>query len=532
MTGFNAQKRPFISSRLMRIACSVFMASAIFLCHSPKIALGKNPPNGWANPDAKRLLTAGMNALFSYKLSEAEAKFDSLIQLEPQRPEGYFYKSNCYLYKFIPGGENTADYERFLQLADSSLTISEFYLERLAKTRSEKALATFFLAESRFSLALAHARAQSVVSAALNAHSSKGYYKDALEMDSTCYDAAKGVGMFYFFSSLIPSSFRWLTSIFGYEQDREKGVRLMQLAAQNGFYTKNETRFYLAMFAFLFHQKKAQAESELLTLLQEYPRSTVLNYALGMIYLDTKDMQKADTLLSRAQADLKTSPENSISKFALFRLAELHFRLNDFSKAKTFLLRFEKKANYSLYNAQLNYLLGICEFMLGNGQASRERLKNARAFGENPHELFMQRRAKVFLKKGISKNMKSILLGQNAFDAGAYDKALELLEPLLSKKLAKDELAEVHYLLARTADEAGDLTHAIQHYQACYKLFARKERYLAPFSRYYLGKLYAKQGKTKLAYDELEKSLRYISYDFEEFLQEKAKYALEKLAER
>ncbi|ACF12811.1 Tetratricopeptide TPR_2 repeat protein [Chloroherpeton thalassium ATCC 35110] len=522
------QKSIYLEGKVFRAALTFLMAALFFFSHSSG-ACAQTSSIDWS-PNAKRLLQEGMNELFSYQLQSAEAKFDSLIQLEPQRPEGYFYKSDCYLLTFIPGGENMATYERFLELADQSVRVSEFYLEHLAKTPSEKALGQFFLAESHFAIAVADARAQNVIGAALNAHSSKGYYKDALETDSAFYDAGKGVGMFYFFSSLIPSSFRWLATIFGYEQNRQEGVRLMQLAAQKGFYTKNETRFYLAMFTFLFHQNKIQAEKELLTLLSEYPHSTILNYALGLIYLDSKEMANAEAYFVRAAGDLSKDSENSISKFALFRLAELHFRLNDFEKAKAFLLTFEKKANYALYTAQLHYLLGVSEWMLGENQQAKEHFEKAKASGENPDELFMQRRAKFFLEHGISETSKAILLGKNAFDSGRYPAALTYLEPLLSTPLKKDELAEVHYLLARIQDETGQSENAIANYQACYKLFAQKERYLAPFSRYYLGKLYAKQGHTKLAYEELEKSLRYISYDFEDILKEKAKYELEKIA--
>ncbi|MFQ3608340.1 MAG: tetratricopeptide repeat protein [Chloroherpetonaceae bacterium] len=484
-------------------------------------------PN-WSSPSSARLLDEGLEALFNYDLKVAFAKFDSLIILEPNRPEGYALKSTCAFWKFLLS-EKEADYDVLVQYADLAHARIEAYLDAHKHNARSKALSTYFLAEHHLQLGAANARRQNFATAAIHFHKAKGLYKDALKFDSTFYDAAKGVGFIEFFSSLIPDSYKWLASVFGYEGTREDAMRKLELARDKGIYTRRECTYYVAMLNYLFYNRYREAESELLSLAAQYPKSVALSYTLGSLYFKYKDVARSEAYLKKAIDD--GGNENEFSAYALFRLAELQFRLNQFENAKKSYLRYLSILDLDLYRAQTYYKLGLCSELLGNRQSALAYYKQAVSNTDNPDELYARRKAKELLARPISNAEQKLLLARNHFDAGKHDSALFTLHPLFQQEgsLNADERAEFYYRLARIYDETGKDSDAILFYQKCYGTKAERERYLAPQSRLHLGRLYARKGEIAKAKDEFEKATRYVSFDFEKELRREIKLELAKL---
>ncbi|MCS6987938.1 MAG: DUF3808 domain-containing protein [Chloroherpetonaceae bacterium] len=482
----------------------------------------------WSSPASARLLEEGLDELFNYNLPVAMAKFDSLIALEPNRPEGYALKSACAFWKYVLS-EKESDYETLLRLSDIAHERAEAYLDANRRSPRSKALATYFLAEHHLQLGAANARKQNFASAAIHFHKAKGLYKDALDFDPTFFDAAKGVGFIEFFSSLIPDSYKWLAAVFGYEGAREEGLRKLALARDKGVYARRECAFYLAMIEYLFFNRYAEAEAELLALLKRYPKSVALNYALGSFYFKLKKLDLAETRLRQAIAD--GGERNEFSAYALFRLAESQFRLNRFSDAKASYSRYLSILDLDLYRAQTHFKMGLCAELLGDRQDALAHYKQATSSTDNPDELYARRKAKEFLSRPMSDAEKKLLLARNHFDAGNYADALPILDSLLQREnsLNADERAELYYRLGRVCDETGRLDEAIRFYQKCYGAKAERERHFAPQSRLHLGRLYARRGDKAKAMEEFEKATRYVSFDFEKELRREVKLELAKL---
>ncbi len=482
----------------------------------------------WSSPASARLLESGLDALFDYDLPLATAKFDSLILLEPSRPEGYALKSTCAFWKFLLS-EKATDYDALVQYSDHAHARVEAYLDAHKHNARSNALATYFLAEHHLQLGAANARRQNFATAAIHFHKAKGLYKDVLKFDSTFYDAAKGVGFIEFFSSLIPDSYKWLASVFGYDGARDEGLRKLALARDKGIYSRRECAFYLAMLNYLFFQRYDEAEAELLALSARHPKSVALNYALGSFYFKRKDVARSESYLKKAIDD--GGAQNEFSAYALFRLAELQFRLNRFADARASYARYLAILDLDLYRAQTHFKMGLCAELLGNRQDALAHYKQAISTTDNPDELYARRKAKELLSRPMSEAEKTLLLARNRFDAGNYANALPSLDSLLQQEnsLTLDERAELYYRLGRVYDETGRNEEAIRFYQKCYGVKAERERYFAPQSRLHLGRLYARLGQREKAKDELEKATRYVSFDFEKELRREVKLELAKL---
>ncbi|MBC8042727.1 MAG: DUF3808 domain-containing protein [Rhizobacter sp.] len=480
----------------------------------------------WRNALSEALVQSGISEIINYNLPLAESKFDSLIALEPDRPEGYFYKSACYFWRYLLG-EKQKDYDRFTELSETSVLKSDAFIAAVAENAKAKALGTYFLAEARLEQAFAQGRAKSYISAGINANRSKGLYADALKLDPDFTDAGKGLGLFEFFGTLVPSSVKWLAGMFGYGGDREKGLEMIAAARDKSRYSQTESRYYLAMIQFLFYKNNAAAEKDLLLLSAARPQSTLLNYSIGLFYYQTKQTDKAKLYLTKAAGDALRDAGNAFAAYAMFRLADVDFRLCNFSDAKKNFLLYRTAANFEIYHAQTAYRLGLCYEFSGDRTTAVLYYQQAQAKTENLDELYSQRRAKLLITAPLSQAAKTIYLGRNHFDAGNYAAALLALEPLAEKSmtdaapdaLTDDERAELFYRLARCYDESLAPEKAVKFYQAAFQTPAKQERMFAPFSRFYLAKLYMQQKKYDLALSEFDKASRYVSYDYDKGLQ-------------
>lgn len=471
----------------------------------------------WKSPAAEALLSAGIDETLNYHLAAAEAKFDSVIALEPERPEAYHYKSACYFWRFILG-ERQQHLERFTALAEQSLDVCDRFAARATDAKAQ-ALGKTFAAETRFHLAAAQARAKNLVGAAMNAGKSKGLYAEALKLDAECYDAMKGAGIFEFAGSLVPPSMKWMAGILGYGGDRDRGLALITAAGEKGKYARIEARFVAAMIQFVIYKNADDAERDLVSLTKLYPNSTAFNYALGLIYYQTKATDKAKASLTKAAQDLMSGGENDFACYALFRLADIELRLNHFAEAKAHFITYQQHGNFPTYQAQTFFKLGLCCELLGQRDAAVSYFSRAQTKSDNPDELYAQRKARQYSLAPLSPATRTLWLGRNAFDAGDYKAALSELETLGAPALTDDEKAEWHYRLARCYDESGNDAKAVDSYQAATKAGAKQERMFAPFSRFHLAKLYMRQKKVDLAADEFEKAARYVSYDYDKGLQ-------------
>jgi TolA-binding protein len=486
-------------------------------------------PLAWKSPDAARLLDEGQQELFNYDLPLAESKFDSLITLEPTRPEGYFFKSACYSWRYLLS-EKESDYQNLLIHGDRSHEKTEAFIDANAASPKAAALGKYFLAEHHLHRGAAEARHKNSTSSAIQLHKAKGLFKDALALDNTLYDAAKGVGFVEFFSSLIPSSYRWLAAVFGYAGEREDGLKKLRLAREKSFYSRRESKYYLAMIDFIFYNQFEFAEKELLELAKDFPHSTAINYSLGTLYYKFRKNDAAKTYLTLAEADLNRNADNAFSMYALFRHGELLFRENDMENAKQKFTAYLRLADYSVYHAQCRYKLGLA-FELTGKRDSAMRMYNGAATSllDSPDEQYARRKCKEFLKQPLSDVAKVLLTARNAFDAGRPSDCLTALNALSPSSLTLDEQAEFHYRLAHAYHDTGNEEKAVEAYKTSIAIRAERERHFAPQSRVYLARLYIKQKKYALAADELDRASRYSGYDFETEVQREIKLETESL---
>lgn len=110
-----------------------------------------------------------------------------------------------------------------------------------------------------------------------------GYAKQALAIDPQMYDAYLASGVENYMLSLKPAAVRWILGITGASSDKEQGIKLLTLTANQGHYLAPFARMMLAVAA-IRDGNPQQARSILTTLSKQYPDNTLYDRQLARIH--------------------------------------------------------------------------------------------------------------------------------------------------------------------------------------------------------------------------------------------------------
>jgi hypothetical protein len=109
------------------------------------------------------------------------------------------------------------------------------------------------------------------------------YSRQALALNPTMYDAYLASGVENYMLSLKSAPLRWLLGVTGAATDREEGVRLLTLTANQGHYLAPFARMMLSVAA-IRDGHSQQARAILVALAQQYPDNTLYERQLSRIH--------------------------------------------------------------------------------------------------------------------------------------------------------------------------------------------------------------------------------------------------------
>ncbi len=109
------------------------------------------------------------------------------------------------------------------------------------------------------------------------------YSKQALAIDPHMYDAYLASGVENYMLSLKPAAVRWILGITGASTDKEQGIKLLTLTANQGHYLAPFARMMLAVAA-IRDGNPQQARSILIALMKQYPGNTLYERQLARIH--------------------------------------------------------------------------------------------------------------------------------------------------------------------------------------------------------------------------------------------------------
>jgi tetratricopeptide (TPR) repeat protein len=269
-------------------------------------------------PEMDRLLLEGVDAIYRMDFAGADAACAKAIALDPGYPHAYLGRAAIDLIRFSYGTEQS----------DPSL-IGSF---------EAKTLETIKVAEARlktsprdpdvlFVLGAAHGVAGRMaivrrqwLKAFGHGRASMKSVRLAARLAPELYDAQLGLGMFDYYVATIPKFAGWLAKIV-LGGDRERGIKLVKIAAEKGHYGKTAAQLILVEI-FLEDKFGAANPPEGLRLTRgivaQYPDSPMLHSAFIVALHSDKKWDEAISQAREFQARVKSG------KYPPLNLAKSH----------------------------------------------------------------------------------------------------------------------------------------------------------------------------------------------------------------
>jgi len=262
------------------------------------------------------------------RFDEALALIEAQLKNNPADYRAHFYLAATLNSRMIHF-ENQDDAGLFEESIDSTIRIVEEHLSSpSAMTASVHAELLFYLASAYGYLAYFQGRSGKWLPALSNGIKANNLFNEAVDIDSTMYDAYLGIGTFRYWRYSKLSFISWLPFI---PDDRDEGIDLIRKCIAHQTRSQYLALHQLTYILIDYGDTMAAAETGKL-LVRRYPESQFMWWAAARAYEKNKDYLQAVTaynqLLELLDQDPKANP-NHIVKCGL-KLAEAYQQAGEY----------------------------------------------------------------------------------------------------------------------------------------------------------------------------------------------------------
>ncbi len=272
----------------------------------------------------KSVILGGINLTLNNQFEQATDLYQDLIDSFPQYPAGYFYKGATIQAKMLDA-ENFQNATEFYKLMNKTISVVDSIRNSHTSghLRGGKNDAWLFFYEGSAFLYRSFLRMKEGEWYAAFQDAKQGVksLENAIEMDTTLYDAYLGIGSYKYWKSAKSKFLLWLPFI---ADQRERGIELVSLAIRKGCFVGTVGRDQLVWI--LMNRGDFQ---NALTLAQEnyqkYPGSRFLRWTLASAAFYAKDWHLSQKLYEGLLKEIRMLPGNNgfNEVDCLVRLAEI-----------------------------------------------------------------------------------------------------------------------------------------------------------------------------------------------------------------
>lgn len=439
--------------------------------------------------DFRKSLSNGINKLYQLKLDEADKLFNTVIQLAPNDPRGYYYKSLEHLWTFL-GSKQNQEYDSFFVYSDKA----KLLVDSIDSIDQKVYLSDFWKGNVYSQRAMAFSANGSMIDAFWATKKAVGNYEDALEANPDFYDAYLGIGLFEYALSFVPAIFKWGLTITGLTADKEEGFKKIRLAQRKGNFVKVEATYHLSKLYMDYVAEYDSAKILLKQILAKYPENTLFLYQYALTLIANKELNKGEDVLNKLlQIDNKYLTQTNA--FSYFLLGEIYFKRNKFEKAKTYYLTFLKHAKAIDYTGLGCLRIAFCNFMLDNKMEYKKYLLLARNgnldLDEDSHA---KEFSETLFDENLRSNIKSVIKAKNYLENNQPEMVIRLLKTAVDSIENIDWKGKALLYLSESEIELGELNEAFNYASRAisnnykFEKWILPEAYLMKAKAYYLIK--------------------------------------------
>jgi hypothetical protein len=211
--------------------------------------------------------------LYNFQFDRAERQFRSLRRRYPQHPMPYFLLGLSTWWKIMPSNAQSTQYDRvFFAYLDTAIVKAQ----RLYDADHQNYEASFFLAAAYGFDARLHAERHDWRKATVSSKRALTYLQKSREANGLSPEFAFGEGLFNYYSVWIAEEYPWLRPVllFFPKGNRAQGLVQLNTAAQQGFYTGTEARYFqLRIWGSAREHRPAESLAAARSLARDFPNN-------------------------------------------------------------------------------------------------------------------------------------------------------------------------------------------------------------------------------------------------------------------
>ncbi len=246
--------------------------------------------------DAKfdSIVVKGIKQIYSIELEQAEKTFNKLITDYPSHPAGKFFLAMLDWWRILLDTSTEQRDELFYEKIEEVIE----HCDKILDEDPENIDALFFKGGAIGFRGRLSALRESWLSAADDGREALPLVEEAGELDPDNVDVKLGFGIYNYYASVIPEKYPIVKPlmIFFPSGDKSLGIKQLMDVAQNGKYTKYESRYFLMSLYYRFELNYDAAEEYSQMLNDDFPNNPVFERWRGRIAMKKGDLTLADSI--------------------------------------------------------------------------------------------------------------------------------------------------------------------------------------------------------------------------------------------
>lgn len=261
----------------------------------------------------KKLMGDGLDAFYQTDWQQARQHFESMKQLLPEDPRGYFFASMIpfWEYFFIDQSSEAAD--RFLEESEIAITLGE---NKLESNPSDTMLIALLSGLYGYQSLVASGE-NDIRTSLRTGRIGFGYTKDLLEFDDNLPEANIGRGIYHYMTGSVPGALKWLVRLFGLKGEVETGFEELKKAAESDSYVRTDAKMILA-YLYSKEEEFDQALFYLSDLNNQFNDNVIFKYVYAETLEKSGDYKNAliqyEKIIDKNNPHLEQLSELSINK--------------------------------------------------------------------------------------------------------------------------------------------------------------------------------------------------------------------------
>jgi len=199
----------------------------------------------------------GLELLYNMQFAEARRHFDKIDARYPNHPVGPFLNGLNVWWRILIDLPDTSHDDTFFRAMNETIDRCEEILDE----DPDNFDATFFKGAALGFGGRLRSNRGDWFKATLDGKRAIGYVRDVAQQDPDNNDYVFGKGMYDYYAAIIPEEYpiskalMWMLP----DGDRERGLRLIRQAANEGYYIQTEAIYFLAQIYYLYENDYSKA---------------------------------------------------------------------------------------------------------------------------------------------------------------------------------------------------------------------------------------------------------------------------------